>query len=739
MKSSTTNVDTSINEEVFHEVSESFQGESSSSSLNDDVQQSTEEVILPQTNTQSISNNVIPNVDEASTSRNVFNERLKDAYFDASTSFHDPSNVHTFYQPYPHEKKWTKDNPLHKIIGDPKSSNAPPTLKDLKFWTAEEKKTRKIDHLARSILIQGLPNDIYSLIDSNETAKDLWDAHERQMRGFEYGEQDRKAAILYEYETFKAIEGEQLLDTYPCYLQVINDLKKCSYKKDNFGKPVDHTDYRSMIGSLMYVTSSRPDIMFATCMCVRYQANPNEHHVSAVKRTFRYLKRTINLGLWYPKDYGFDLTAYSDADHAECHLDRKTESEYVAISSCCAQVLWMRTQLTDYVFFYDKVPIYCDSKSAIAISCNPVQHTFTKHIDVRCKNFFSNPLYLKKSQKEKPCLYNVKYDKNDLANLFAPESNEKIRLAEESRSKLCKAMVEPYDYTRQNSLYELFTPQTEKSREQMSFSNEKLIAKMKGKFVDTKFEKPSIVRQPNAFKFQRPSVLGKPSPLSNSPFSKSRFIPTTNVNQNLSKPVTPQILPQIERQAVRNTNVIKPGINRIDIRPTQTRTPQVPQTFRSSNSRGSTSTRVIHKTSVSRPQLRSTQMKEKVMPNNSQIKIKKKKVEDHHRISSFSNKTKSVTVCNDSLKSRTSNVNVVCVTCGKCVFNLNHDACVSKFINNVNARTKKPKLVPIITRKPTRQLSQSVATTHKKTVALESTIQKSKSYFRMLCEKISKT
>nr|GFC68957.1 retrovirus-related Pol polyprotein from transposon TNT 1-94 [Tanacetum cinerariifolium] len=177
------------------------------------------------------------------------------------------------------------------------------------------------------------------------------------------------------------------------------------------GKPVDHTHYQSMIGSLMYVTSSRPDIMFATCMYARYQANPNEHQVSAVKRIFRYLKGSINLGLWYPKYFGFDLTAYSDADHAGYHLDRKstsgsvqflgdklvcwsskkhncvsistTESEYVAVSTCCAQVLWMHSQLTDYGFFYDKVQIYCDSKSAIAISCNPVQHTRAKHIDVR--------------------------------------------------------------------------------------------------------------------------------------------------------------------------------------------------------------------------------------------------------------------------------------------------------------------------------------------------------------------
>nr|GEV83842.1 copia protein [Tanacetum cinerariifolium] len=182
-------------------------------------------------------------------------------------------------------------------------------------------------------------------------------------------------------------------------------------KLDLVRKPVDHTDYRTMIGSLMYVTSSRPDIMFATCICARYQANPNEHHVLSVKRIFCYLKGTINLSLWYPKDFGFDLTAYSDVDHAGCHLDRKSTSgsvqflgdklvcwsskkqncvsisteefEYDAVFGCCAQVLWMRTQLTDYGFFYDKVPIYCDSKSAIAISCNPVQHTQIKHIHVR--------------------------------------------------------------------------------------------------------------------------------------------------------------------------------------------------------------------------------------------------------------------------------------------------------------------------------------------------------------------
>ncbi|GKC91229.1 hypothetical protein Tco_1151878 [Tanacetum coccineum] len=211
-----------------------------------------------------------------------------------------------------------------------------------------------------------------------------------------------------------------------------------------------------------------------------------------------------------------------------------------------------------------------------------------------------------------------------------------------------------------------------------------------------------------------------------------------NQLEGLSKPITTRFIPQTARRAVRNTNVIKPGMYQIDTRTTQTRAPQLPQTSRNTNPRVSTSTRVIHRTSVSRPQIRSTQMKDKVVPNNSQVKLKKTEVEDHHRISSISNKTKYVTACNDSLKSRTLNVNAVCATCGKCVFNLNHDACVSKFMNNVNARTKKPKVGTISTRQPKSQANKSVATPPKKIVASESTIQKSKSYYRMLYKKTSK-
>ncbi|GKF81145.1 hypothetical protein Tco_0239747, partial [Tanacetum coccineum] len=138
-------------------------------------------------------------------------------------------------------------------------------------------------------------------------------------------------------------------------------------------------------------------------------------------------------------------------------------------------------------------------------------------------------------------------------------------------------------------------------------------------------------------------------------------------------------LPRNRNQAVRNTNVLKLGMFRIASTTTQTRTPQLPHASGNTNPHMSKSSVVIHTTSVSRPQLKCYQVKDKVVPNNSQVKFKKKEVEDHHRISSISKKTKSVTTCNDSSKSKTLNVNAVCAACGKCVFNSNHDACVSRY------------------------------------------------------------
>ncbi|GJY75957.1 copia protein [Tanacetum coccineum] len=155
---------------------------------------------------------------------------------------------------------------------------------------------------------------------------------------------------------------------------------------DQNGTPVDATKYHSMIGTLMYLTSSRLDIVHATCLCAQYQAKPTEKHLKEVKRIFHYLRGTVNIGLSYTKDSSFELTEFSDADYAGCKDTFKStsggaqflgknlvswslkkqdctvlstaEAKYVSLSACCAQVLWMRTQLTDYGFYFNKIPIY---------------------------------------------------------------------------------------------------------------------------------------------------------------------------------------------------------------------------------------------------------------------------------------------------------------------------------------------------------------------------------------------
>nr|GEY47692.1 hypothetical protein [Tanacetum cinerariifolium] len=172
---------------------------------------------------------------------------------------------------------------------------------------------------------------------------------------------------------------------------------------DQNGTPVDAMEYRNMIGALMYLTSSRPDIVHATCLCTRYQAKPTEKHIKEVKRIFRYLWGTVKTSLWYTKDSGFKLTRLSDADYAGCKdTFKSTFSE--------AQFLGEKL-LTDYGFHFNKIPIYCDSKSAIAISCNLVQHSRTKLIAVRYH--FINE-HLEKGTTE---LYFVKTD-YQLADLF---------------------------------------------------------------------------------------------------------------------------------------------------------------------------------------------------------------------------------------------------------------------------------------------------------------------------------
>nr|GEW48997.1 uncharacterized mitochondrial protein AtMg00810-like [Tanacetum cinerariifolium] len=273
---------------------------------------------------------------------NIFCSPVQDQ---GETSSHhvDSSNMHTFYQRYPSEHHCTKDHPLEQVIGNPSQSV----------------RTRRHLELDAEMCMFALIMDVKT--------------------SFLYGPLKEEVYVN---------QPDGFVDPY--HPDKVYRLKKALYG-------LKQTPRACKVRDLMYLTASRPNIMHATCYCARYQAQPIEKHLTAVKRVFRYLKDTIHMGLWYPKDTGFELTAFSDSDHAGCLDLRKSTSggiqflggdklvswsskkqdctsmssakaKYVSLSACYTQVLWMRTQLTDYGFHFDKIPMNCDSEAAIAIS-----------------------------------------------------------------------------------------------------------------------------------------------------------------------------------------------------------------------------------------------------------------------------------------------------------------------------------------------------------------------------------
>nr|GEU66685.1 retrovirus-related Pol polyprotein from transposon TNT 1-94 [Tanacetum cinerariifolium] len=297
---------------------------------------------------------------------NIFYTSVQDKR-ETSSRHVDSLNMHTFYQHHPSEHRWTKDHPLEQVIGNPSQSV----------------RTRRQLESDSEMFDRPLCKNVINM-------KWLW-KNKRDEKNTVF--RNKSPLVTKGYAQKEGVDFEESFAPI-ARLEAVSVGTPMATKHldaDLSGTPIDQTKDRSMVGALMYLTASRPDIMHATCYCARYQAKPTEKHLTVVKRIFRYLKDTSHMGLWYPKDTGFELTAFLDLDHAGCLDSCKStsggiqylEAEYVSLSACCAQVLWMRTQLTDYGFHFDKITMYFDSKAAIAISYNPVHHSRTKHIDVR--------------------------------------------------------------------------------------------------------------------------------------------------------------------------------------------------------------------------------------------------------------------------------------------------------------------------------------------------------------------
>jgi hypothetical protein len=241
------------------------------------------------------------------------------------------------------------------------------------------------------------------------TDENLFVSHRKDTRGFSYflGLQIKQL----KNSTFVS-QGKYIKDILKKF--GMNDSKTISTPigtNDNLDSDascnmVDQKLYRSMIGSLLYVTTLRPDVMFSVCMCARFQVSPRESHLKATKRILRYLKHTQNVGLRYPKGAKFELVGYLNSNCVGCKVERKStsgmcqllgrsfvswsskkqnsvalstaEAEYISADSCCAQILWMKATLNDFGIKFKKVSLLCDNESAIKLTNNPIQHARIK-------------------------------------------------------------------------------------------------------------------------------------------------------------------------------------------------------------------------------------------------------------------------------------------------------------------------------------------------------------------------
>nr|GEW18712.1 hypothetical protein [Tanacetum cinerariifolium] len=376
---------------------------------------------------------------------NIFCTSVQDR---GETSSHhvDSSNMHTFYQRYPSEHHWTKDHPLEQVIRNPSQyvrtrcqleSDGEICMFVLSVSRTEPKNIKEA--MADSAWIESMQEelhqfdrlDVWELLDrplctNVINLKWLWKKKRyeentvirnkshlvakgyAQKEGVDFEESFTPVTRLEAVRLFIAYDAHKSFTVYQMDVKtafLYGPLKEEVYvnQPDGFVDPY-HPDKVYRLKKALYGLKQAPRACICNPMATKHlhadlsgtpidqmkyrsKAQPTEKHLTAVKRIFRYLKDTIHMGLWYPKDIGFELTAFLDSDHAGCldsHKSTFGEAEYVSLSVYCAQVLLMRTQLTDYGFHFDKIPMYYDSKAAIAISCNPVQHSRTKHIDVRC-------------------------------------------------------------------------------------------------------------------------------------------------------------------------------------------------------------------------------------------------------------------------------------------------------------------------------------------------------------------
>ncbi|GKE58362.1 retrovirus-related pol polyprotein from transposon TNT 1-94, partial [Tanacetum coccineum] len=310
----------------------------------------------PSTQEQEQSLNISQGFKESPKTPIFRNDQLNESPHEESTSQGSSSNVRQTHTPFEHLGRWTKDHPIANVIGNPSRSVS--TRKQLQtdamwcyfdaFLTLVEPKNFK-QAMTESSWIDAMQEEIHefqrlevwelvSCPDKVLLIKLKWIY---KVKTDEFGGVLKNKARLVA-QGFRQEEGINFKEsfaplilhsshgklgmTYYCDSVDTSMVEKSKLDEDLQGTPIDATLYRGMIGSLMYLTFGRLDLIYAVCLCARYQAKPTEKHLNAVKQIFRCLKGTINIGLWYSKDTGMSMTAYADADHSGCQDTRRSTS-----------------------------------------------------------------------------------------------------------------------------------------------------------------------------------------------------------------------------------------------------------------------------------------------------------------------------------------------------------------------------------------------------------------------------
>nr|GEX78033.1 uncharacterized mitochondrial protein AtMg00810-like [Tanacetum cinerariifolium] len=625
----------------------------------------------------------------------------------SSSQYVDPSNMHTFYQPYPHEFQWTKDHPLEQVIGEPSQ------------LVLTKNQLRSDGDMCMYTL-----TSIYVL------------------------------EILNKY-------GMESCDPVGTPMEI-----KDKIDLDQNGTPVDATKYHSMIGALMYLTSSRPDIVHATCLCARYQAMPTEKHLKEVKRIFCYLRGTVNTGLWYTKDSGFELTGFSDTDYAGCKDTFKSTSggaqflgeklvswsskkqdctalstakaEYMSLSACCAQVLWMRTQLTDYGFNFKKIPIYCDSKSAIAISCNPAKD--------KGKGIMQETELPNKIKKREMIQLSLdeeiaqKLHAKELAKETAKQEQEKV--VSKAKCDECKYDKISYDKAYKDMQQKIKRLQAQlgdlkgKSKDTSCVSDTRnpLYQKLENENVELEFQVLNYARENAHLKAtyknlfdsisvscaQTKSIIASLQNELQSNIYKNVKLKTqlfknvsdqkdntqdASANTKFAKQPVVENLPKVEmfrinldetsREAKKVPNTVRASARTKPITVSQPHV--ITKKYVNSDLNGLSSTGVDN-TKTRKPQPRSNTKNDSVPSASKSSRSQKKEaeVEEHHRNLLLSKNNKHISSACNNIKIDSQDVisKVVCAMCKKCLISVNHDKCLSKNVNGKNSCGKNQKEKP---------------------------------------------